>query len=140
MRGKVYELRYITFTGCNNLRLFTLHQEVKDKVRNLSNNNTSFFRPSNLITRFKQSRQFKSDAPIVTVSSKYMTDEEKYRADQKAARAKWISKDGFLLSTGKSVVKTIPNYVGKSDGLGPLEHNFREKDKRRWVSKDFSLY
>ena len=68
----------------------------------------------------------------------FMNPDEKYYKDLFNDKKNWISKKNFILSVGKYKMKEnfIPNYVQKTPSEFPLNHKFRETNKKKWLIKN----
>jgi hypothetical protein len=69
-----------------------------------------------------------------------MTYEEMRKKEEREMRKKWISKNGFLNSVGKLSSKPgfIPNYVNITPSEPPVNFNFRDIKKNKWMdNKNF---
>ena len=67
----------------------------------------------------------------------FMNPDEKYYKDLFNDKKNWISKKNFILSVGKYKMKEnfISNYVQKTPSEFPLNHKFRETNKKKWLIK-----
>jgi hypothetical protein len=81
----------------------------------------------------------------VRISAPYFTIEELKQFEDKEKQKKWIQKKGFNCVVGKATSKKVPlrpiymNLVPFKDS--PLNYNFRETDKSKWVAnKNFSSF
>lgn len=67
-----------------------------------------------------------------------MSYEDMRRKESLEDKKKWFVKSGFISTVGKSAVKKpayIPNYVNLSPSEPPLNYQFREIKKTKWVGQ-----
>lgn len=71
-------------------------------------------------------------------ASPYMSEEDKQHHEYKENKQRWISKDFVKYSAKK--YQFIPNYINLDEFKNsPLNHKFREVDKKKWVASNFYL-
>jgi len=70
-------------------------------------------------------------------SSPYINEHEKQILEEKENKKHFFKNKNFVTSVGKYSMKPnfIPNYVGLTPGENPKNHEFREVDKNKWISK-----
>ena len=70
-------------------------------------------------------------------SSPYISEYEKQILEEKENKKHFFKHKNFVTSVGKYSMKPnfIPNYVGLTPGENPKNHEFREVDKNKWMSK-----
>jgi hypothetical protein len=70
-------------------------------------------------------------------SSPYINEHEKQILEEKENKKHFFKHKNFATSVGKYSMKPnfIPNYVGLTPGENPKNHEFREVDKNKWMSK-----
>lgn len=67
-----------------------------------------------------------------------MSEEDKMKVDYKENKQKWLSKDFVKYSNNK--YQYIPNYVNLDEFKdSPLNYQFRQVNKKRWVGSNFYL-
>ena len=78
-------------------------------------------------------------ANIISVSSPYLTEEERYKLEEKEKSKKNISKEKFVSYFGIATTrkeKGIKNYVNLTPSLPVNQFKFRNEDKTKWVVKN----
>jgi hypothetical protein len=105
------------------------HNELnKDTYHGLSLNRDG---EDEIITDYYQQQSFLRN------SSPYITEHEKHVLEEKENKKHFFKNKEFFTSVGKYSMKQnfIPNYVGLTPGENPKNHEFREVDKNKWMSK-----
>ena len=76
-------------------------------------------------------------------SSPYISEDEKRILEEKENKKHFIDKHkNFVTSVGKYSMKPnfIPNYVGMTPSENPKTHEFRNVDKKKWITnKGFNV-
>ena len=70
----------------------------------------------------------------------FLNPEQKYFRDKYLDKKNWMDKKGFIVSIGNykmggSGSSFISNYVSATPSQSPLNHNFREVNKNKWINK-----
>lgn len=69
----------------------------------------------------------------------FLNPDEKYYREKFLDKKNWINKKGFYVSVGNYKMgggrNFISNYVSATPSESPLNHNFREVNKTKWVDK-----
>ena len=92
---------------------------------------------------FKRLPATNFDAPCISNSGPYVTEEEKKRKEMMESKTKWIAKKDFKscvnkADLGKEDKRYIKNYVSRDPSEPPALHKFRETYRGKWLSgEDF---
>ena len=70
----------------------------------------------------------------------FLNPDERYYREQYLDKKNWISKKGFCpcignYKMGGSGCNFISNYVAATPSESPLNHNFREVNKTKWINR-----
>lgn len=70
----------------------------------------------------------------------FLNPDERYYREQYLDKKNWVDKKGFIVSVGNYKMggfgcNFISNYVSATPSQPPLNHNFREIDKNKWMNK-----
>ena len=93
------------------------------------------------IGKIKNSRidinNFYSSQKYIRNASPYMTEEEKRLEENLKDKKNWIDKRGFFSSVGHYSVQPhfISNYVQLTPSESPLNHKFRDVEKKKWITQ-----
>lgn len=85
----------------------------------------------------KMINNFYSSQKYIRNSSPYITEEEKRLEENMRDKKNWIDKKGFFSSVGHYSVhpQFISNYVQLTPSESPLNHKFRDVEKKKWITQ-----
>ena len=81
--------------------------------------------------------EFYKHQQFIRNSSPYVGDYEQRIKKEKEDKKNWYDQKGFILSVGRYSMKPnyIPNYVTLSKSESPLNHKFRNVEKKKWITE-----
>ena len=133
----------------NNTQMKTARKEFHNYSNTMSTNQTNSLQRSydflntNSIDPYKENQNkrminnFYSSQKYIRNASPYMTEEEKRLEENLKDKKNWIDKRGFFSSVGHYSVQPhfISNYVQLTPSESPLNHKFRDVEKKKWITQ-----
>ena len=108
----------------------------------------SYFKQMNTSQNINKNNNKNKKIKIKLIKNKYkgifklpfLNPDERYYREQYLDKKNWISKKGFCpcignYKMGGSGCNFISNYVAATPSESPLNHNFREVNKTKWINK-----
>ena len=133
----------------NNTQMKTAKKEFHNHSNTMRTNQTNSLQRSydllntNSIDPYKENQNkrminnFYSSQKYIRNASPYMTEEEKRLEENLKDKKNWIDKRGFFSSVGHYSVQPhfISNYVQLTPSESPLNHKFRDVEKKKWITQ-----